>query len=317
MIPRCLAFLGRNGASFLASGLFIGLALPPVAQAIKPLFSVLIFLMTTAIMLTIDWPRVRIHARHPGRVALVVLWTLIVSPMLVAVAVRALGLPQGLAHGLVLWAASPPLMALPAVALLMGLDGALALLVMVTATFLVPLTLPPLLLGLIGVNLAIGILPLMGRLAFFIVGAAAVAAVVRRVAGPERVERYRTEISGFNVLLLVLFAIAIMDGIWARIAADPMTVLIYSAGALGISLIFQAVTFLVFAPIDRPHALTIGLIGGNKNTAIVWASVGAAASPDLLLFFTCTQLPVYLLPAALAPLYRRFSANATAAARAD
>src|SRR5271154_1480969 len=91
MIPRCLAFLGRNGASFLASGLFIGRALPPVAQAIKPLFSVLIFLMTTAIMLTIDWPRVRAHARHPGRVALVVLWTLIVSPMLVAFAVQALG----------------------------------------------------------------------------------------------------------------------------------------------------------------------------------------------------------------------------------
>ena len=81
MISRCLAFLGRNGASFLASGLFIGLALPPAAHAIKPLFSILIFLMTTAIMLTIDWPRVRAHARRPGRVALVVLWSLIVSPM--------------------------------------------------------------------------------------------------------------------------------------------------------------------------------------------------------------------------------------------
>lgn len=317
MIPRCLAFLGRNGASFLASGLFIGLALPPVAHAIKPLFSVLIFLMTTAIMLTIDWPRVRTHARHPGRVALVVLWTLVVSPMLVAVAVRTLNLPTGLAHGLVLWAASPPLMALPAVALLMGLDGALALLVMVTGTFLVPLTLPPLLLGLMGIKLAIGILPLMGRLGFFIVGAALLAAAIRRVVGPARLERYRTEISGFNVLLLVLFAIAIMDGIWSRIAADPLTVLVYSVGALGISLVLQAMSFLLFALIDRPYALTIGLIGGNKNTAIVWASIGAAASPDLLLFFTCTQLPVYLLPAALAPLYRHFGANAAAAARAD
>ncbi|HTZ76909.1 MAG TPA: hypothetical protein VMC10_03335 [Stellaceae bacterium] len=317
MLLRCLAFLGRNGAGFLASGLFVGLALPPVAHAIKPLFSPLIFLMTTAIMLSIDWPRVRLHARRPGRVAVIVLWVLILSPVLIALAVRALDLPQGLAQGLVLWAAAPPLMSLPSIALLMGLDAALSLLVMIAGTFLVPLTLPPLLLGLIGLKLAIGILPLMARLAFFIVGAAAVSALIRHFARPERLTRYRTEINGANVILLVMFAIAIMDGMWARIAAEPVTVLVYSASALGISLLLQGVSFLLFSLLDAPNALTIGLIGGNKNTAIVWASVGAAASPDLLLFFTCTQLPVYLLPAALAPFYRRFSASAAAASRAD
>ena len=122
-------------------------------------------------MLRIDWPQVIAHGRRPLRIALLVLWALVISPVLMAAVTTLLRLPTGLAQSLVLWAASPPLMSLPAIALLLGLDGALALLVMVTATFLMPLTRPPLLLGLMGLDLGIGINPLMLRLAMFVGGA--------------------------------------------------------------------------------------------------------------------------------------------------
>ncbi|MGH7125459.1 MAG: hypothetical protein ACREFI_13875, partial [Stellaceae bacterium] len=202
MISRSLAFFDRRGTTLLASGLFIGLALQPVAHAIWPLLPTLVFLLTAATMLRIDWPQVLAHARHPRRIGLLVLWALVVSPVLMAAITQLIDLPAGLAQALVLWAASPPLMSLPAIALLMGLDGALALLVMVTATFLMPLTLPPLLLGLMGLDLGIGIMPLMLRLAEFVGGAAAVAGLLRWWLGRERLARYGTEISGVNVFLL-------------------------------------------------------------------------------------------------------------------
>jgi hypothetical protein len=39
--------------------------------------------------------------------------------------------------------------------------------------------------------------------------------------------------------------------------------------------------------------------------ASVWASLGAFAPPELTLFFIAVQLPIYILPALLRPVYRR------------
>jgi predicted Na+-dependent transporter len=319
MISRFLAYSDRHGTTLLASGLFIGLALQPVAHAIWPLLPTLVFLLTAATMLRVDWPQVIGHARRPLRIGMLVIWALAVSPVLMAAIAEILQLPTGLAQALVLWAASPPLMSLPAIALLMGLDGALALLVMVAATFLMPLTLPPLLLGLMGLDLGIGITPLMFRLALFVGGAGLLAGLLRWRLGPERLRRYGTEISGINVLLLVLFAIAVMDGMPRHLVDEPLRVLAYGVAALGASVALQAVSFLSFSWLGRSEALTVGLIGGNKNMAVVWASLSAAAagSPDLMLYFACAQLPIYLLPALLAPIYRRLGATMPRALPAD
>jgi BASS family bile acid:Na+ symporter len=319
MITRFLAFFDRYGTILLASGLFVGLALQPVAHAIWPLLPTLVFLLTAATMLRIDWPQVIMHARHPLRIALLVLWALVILPVLMAAVTEILGVSRGLAQALVLWAASPPLMSLPAIALLLGLDGALALLVMVTATFLMPLTLPPLLLGLMGLDLGIGIMPLMVRLTMFVGGAGALAGLLRWRLGRERLGRYGAEIGGINVLLLVLFAVAVMDGMPSHLVDEPLRVLGYCAAALGASVGLQAVSFLSFGWLGRFAALTVGLVGGNKNMAVVWASLsaGAAASPDLLLYFACAQLPIYLLPALLAPIYRRLGATMPRALPAD
>jgi bile acid:Na+ symporter, BASS family len=319
MILRSLAFLGRHGAGLLAGGLFIGLAAPPLAHALWPLLPTFVFVLTATTMLRIDWPQVTAHARRPGRIGLAVLWALVLSPVLVAAASRLLELPEGLAQSLVLWAASPPLMALPAIAILMGLDAALALLVMVTATFLMPLTLPPLLLGLMGLKVGIGIGELMARLAIFILAAAGLAGLLRWLLGPERLTRHATEIGGLNVLLLVLFAVAVMDGMWTRLSESPLAVLGYAVSAFGVSLALQALSALILGWLGRSSALTLGLVAGNRNMAVVWANLGAAAatSPDLMLYFACAQLPIYLLPAALAPIYRRLGATMPRTAPAD
>ena len=309
MMLRLLALLGRHGTWFLAIGLFIGLVLPPLATLVRPALNVLIFLLTAAAFLGIDWPALAAHARRPLLLALVLAWTLVATPVVTALAARALGLPQPLAQGLVLWAASPPLISVPAIALLLGLDGTLALILMVSGIFLMPFTLPPLVLGLIGLKLGVGILPLMQRLVLFIGGAALLAAALRRLIGTERLRRHGLELSGLNVLILLLFAIGIMDGVGALLLAKPQQVLLYAATALGASLALQAVSFVAFAFVPRLSALTVGLVGGNNNMAVVWASLGAAATPELTLFFAVVQLPIYVLPAVLKPVYRRLGAG--------
>lgn len=309
MLQRPLAFLGRHGTRLLAAALFVGILFPTLAALLRPALGGFIFLLTTATFLALDWPALVAHARRPQLVALILAWTLLLSPVVVAAVAHVIGLPRPLAQGLVLWAASPPLISVPAIAVLLGLDGALALLVMVTGTFLMPFTLPPLVLGLIGLELGIGILPLMRNLALFIGGAALLASLLRRLIGAERLRRHGLELSGLNVFFLILFAIAIMDGMRDLILAQPRQVLLYASAALAASVLLQGLSFLLFAALPRVAALTVGLIGGNNNMAVVWASLGSAAPPELMLFFAAVQLPIYVLPAALRPVYRRLGAK--------
>ena len=311
MILTLLARLGRHGTWFLAGGLFIGLLLPPLATWLRPTLPVLIFVLTAATFLSIDWRALRVHARRPVLLALLLAWGLVATPIIVALAARLLGLPPGLTQGLVLWAASPPLIAVPAIALLLGLDGALALLAMVAGTLVMPATFPPLVLGLIGLTLGLSIPALMLRLALFIGGAALLAALLRRLCGVTWLRQHALELSGLNVLILLLFAIAIMDGVTVRLISEPRAVLLYAAVALGTSVALQGLSFLVFSRLARIPALTIGLVGGNKNMAIAWANLAGAASPELNLLFAAMQLPIYLLPALLKPVYRRLGAAPT------
>jgi predicted Na+-dependent transporter len=307
MILRVLAFLGRHGTGMLAGGLFIGLVLPPLATLLRSWLTPLVFLITTATLLGIEWRAVLGHLRRPGRLALVLGWSLLATPVLCDAASRLAGLPDGLAQAIVLWSASAPLTSTPAIALLLGLDPALALVAVVGGTFLMPFTLPPLVLGLIGLELGIGVVPLMVHLVIFVGGAALAAALVYRLVGVEALRRRAIELSGLNVLFLILFAVSIMDGMQAMLLASPARVLLYVAVAMAASVLLQGLSFLAFCWMDRRAALTVGLFGGNRNMALTWANLGPVTSPELALFFVTVQAPIYLLPALLQPLYRRLS----------
>jgi len=50
--------------------------------------------------------------------------------------------------------------------------------------------------------------------------------------------------------------------------------------------------------------LTVGFCGGNRNMGILLAVLPAATAADTLMFFAVAQIPMYVLPALLAPLYR-------------
>ena len=136
-----------------------------------------------------------------------------------------------------------------------------------------PFALPPLVLGLIGLKLGIGIVPLMLRLAVFIGGAALPAAVLRRLMGGAWLRRHTLELSGLNVLILLLFAVAIMDGVNALLLAQPQQALLYAGTALAASLVLRAATFLAFVSLPRIAALTTG-IGGTAT----WRLSGAISA---------------------------------------
>jgi predicted Na+-dependent transporter len=304
LIQSVLAFFGRRSMPLLVIGILLGLFVPPLAAALRPLTGVLLFLLTAATLLRIEPRAVLAEVRRPARLALVLFWTMGLQPLMMAFATSALGVPPGLREALVLWASASPLISSPALAFLLGLDAPLALVAMTVGTVLMPATLPPLALALLGLQLDIGLGELMLRLGIFVGGAVVAAALIRRLIGPARLERAGLEVSGLAVIFLLLFGIGIMDGVQTTFAEQPEQVFLFVAAAFGATLATLVLGTLVFAWMGLRAAFTVALVGGYRNMAVVWASLGAAASADVTLYFVMIQLPIYLLPPLLRPVVR-------------
>src|SRR3546814_18528910 len=60
-----------------------------------------------------------------------------------------------------------------------------------------------------------------------------------------------------------------------------------------------------FAWLGRRRALTVGLISGNCNMGLLLAAFPPGTDGDVVLYFAVAQIPMYMLPALLLPLYRR------------
>jgi len=302
---RALAFLGRHAAPVLAAGVLLGLALPDLAHVLRPTLTPAVFLLMLLAMLRIRWDGLRALARRPGTAALVLGWMLVLSPVAMWLLVTQLGASPGLAAALVLMAGAPPLMSSPAFSVLIGLDGALSLVVLIVATLAAPVMLPVVALEGLGLELAVDGWGLALRLGALVGAALAGALLLRRLVGLDAIARQATLIDGASVVLLLVFAVAIMDGVAVRLAEEPAHVLTLTAVAFAANLGLQAVGAVAAAPLGLRRALTVGFSSGNRNMALLLAVMPAGAHPDTLLYFAVGQFPIYMLPALLAPLYRR------------
>jgi BASS family bile acid:Na+ symporter len=296
----------RHGSLLLALSIFGGIAFAPLAAAVRDLVTPAVALLMTLVLLRIDPAQVLAWVRRPGRVALVSAWVLLACPLIAFAATRALGMDGSLGSGVVLMAAAAGATTAPAFARLVGLDPEICLVVAVVTTLLVPLTAPPLALGLIGLDLAISMGGLMLRLGL-IVGLPGLAALLlRRVLGKARLEAAGPGLDGAVVLVLVVFAFGIMDGVQARLLADPLWVLGGMAAALAASLGLNAVTMLALAPgLGRGAGLAAGYLAGTRNQALFLAVLPAGADPGVLLFFALGQVPMFIGPFLLRPVYAR------------
>jgi BASS family bile acid:Na+ symporter len=301
--------LSRHAAGVLAVGVFAGLALPDVAGYMRPLLPPAVAGLLFLALLRIDWQELARHLTRPLTGALLCAWFLIATPVLVWLAVTGLGVDRGLATALILAAACPPIVSGPAMALLLRLDAPLMLISVVGASLLAPFTIIVVSSRLIGVDLHIDTMQLCVRLALLIGGCVLSAVVVRRLLGEMLLTRLRSPFDAASVVLLLIFAVAIMDGVSTLLAHDPWHVLRFIVAAFAANVVLQLLGTLVTAAMGRRAALTVGFASGNRNMGLLLAVLPADSAPAVLLFFALAQLPIYMLPAVLGPAYRRWLAR--------
>ena len=304
-MSRLLAFLGGHATWVLFVGVFLGLALPALSALARPLLAPAVAVLLTATLVRIDWQVMLGYLRRPWLAALITAWLLLGAPLITAAVLALLPLPGALSTALVLMAAAPPILSAAPIAMILGLDGALALVAGLAATLLTPLTVPPLALALLGLELDIGVVEFMTRLSLVVAAAFAAALVIRRLIGRERLPRVATHLDGLVVAVMLIFAVAIMDGVTATLMTRPMTVALWLAVAFVANPALQIAGALAFSWLGRRGALTVGLVSGNCNMGLLLAAFPPGTDFDVVLYFAVAQLPMYMLPAVLLPLYRR------------
>ncbi|PPQ16046.1 hypothetical protein CV770_28345 [Bradyrhizobium sp. AC87j1] len=300
LIPR--------GPTLLALGVLLGLVFPVLADIARPLMPTTIFVIVLGTLLRIDGQAVMAALRRPSLSVLLPAIVMVACPLAIGAAGHALGLDPEVALAIVLAVAAPPSSGTAAVARMLGLDGAVPLVVTVLSMVLAPVTVP-LLAGWFG-GLEISALELALRLVLLIGSAEGVAFLLRRHAAPV-LAAHGGVVDGVIVAALLVFAVATMAGIRAQIAANGQAaaLCVVLAFACNIALQVAGAALLSGAFAER---LTVGLILGNRNVGLVWSALGTAASPRMALYFAATQLPIYILPRMIETLIGRDKRKARA-----
>jgi BASS family bile acid:Na+ symporter len=143
------------------------------------------------------------------------------------------------------------------------------------------------------------------RLLLLIGGAALVATLVRRRLGEARLRRRAPVVDGIAVLAMLLFGLAVMDGVTMAALTRPGFTLTALAVVFALAVGLNVAGTLLFAPFGRRLAMTVGLMSGFKNFGVVVAAMGAAADDLTVVFLGLVQFPIYLMPVALRMVARR------------
>lgn len=300
-LGQSFARLMPRGPTLLIIGVLAGLAFPALAQGVRPLMTVAIFVLVLGTFLQVDGAAFRRALLRPRVWLLLPALAMVVCPLAVGFAARGAGFAPELIVALLLSVCAPPSSGTAAVARMLGFDATVPLAVTLLSMALAPVTVP--LIAAAFAGLALDPLALAARLALLVGGAGALALLLRRQAAAQLV-RHSGTIDALVLASLLLFAIATMAGVRAQIAAQPIAAATCVGLAFACNLALQGLGALL-TPGPLAERLTTGLVLGNRNVGLVWSAMGAAVSPMTALFFAATQFPIYMTPRLIEMLVRR------------
>jgi BASS family bile acid:Na+ symporter len=309
IFQQLLILFSRHARPLLAAGVFLGILLPDVAQMLRPFVTPAVIGTLTGALLRLDWLRLRSLLQQPLLVAQLTFWQLVLSPLLVWLATVVTGLPPALGLALILQAAAPPIGSAAVFVMLLELDASLAMVATVAAVLLLPFTLTPLVALLADSTLQIDLLAFFLRVTLLVMIPFLLAWLLRRLLGNERLSRYDGEIGGLNVILLVIFAIGVMDGVTQRLLSDPGFVGGLLLLACLSALVLHLAAYFAFARSGLNTAVSAAVCSGNRNMGLMLAITAGSAGPAFSLYVGVAQIPMYFMPLLINFCLRRCAVN--------
>ncbi|MEL6800559.1 MAG: hypothetical protein AAFO80_11815 [Pseudomonadota bacterium] len=297
-MTAALIWLGQRGRACLIAGLVAGLALPDVAQALRPWIGPLI-----ALLLVVTGIRVGAKAAFGNlgdlrptltRIALFQM-ALPLAALGLFATTGLLTLPLALAVALML--AAPSVTGAPNFAIMVGHDPAPGMRLLVLGTALFPLTALPVLIVLNpGGAGALGALNLSLGLLLAILASVGTGFAIRRLR--PTLGSAQATLDGIAALLLAIVVVGLMSAIGPLLRTDPGTLALWLAAALAVNFGLVLATLLA----TRSKDIATAIYAGNRNIALFLIVLPEGVAAPLMIFIGCYQIPMYLTPVLLARL---------------
>lgn len=297
-MTAALIWLGQRGRACLIAGLVAGLALPDVAQALRPWIGPLI-----ALLLVVTGIRVGAKAAFGNlgdlrptltRIALFQM-ALPLAALGLFATTGLLTLPLALAVALML--AAPSVTGAPNFAIMVGRDPAPGMRILVLGTALFPLTALPVLIVLNpGGAGALGALNLSLGLLLAILASVGTGFAIRRLR--PTLGSAQATLDGIAAVLLAIVVVGLMSAIGPLLRTDPGTLALWLAAALAVNFGLVLATLLA----TRSKDIATAIYAGNRNIALFLIVLPEGVAAPLMIFIGCYQIPMYLTPVLLARL---------------
>jgi hypothetical protein len=298
VIARLAAGIAAYGRWSLVAGLVIGLALPAVAEAMRPAIGPLVVALLFLAMLRIGPAGLRIGRRGVSEAVLLALVLQLALPLAVALALLAAGvLDTRFALGALLILAAAPITGAAHIAVMARGDPAPALRQTVIGTALLPLTVLP----------VFALAPAFGGAGEVIAAVLRLLAVIAAAGGLALLLRQRGIVPGtpgslsiidaVAAILLGVVVIGMMTAAGETLRSRPGEFAAAMAFVCAIAFGLQAVTARLWP--DAGEAPALAVVAGNRNVALFLGVLPAAVTDDLLLLIGCYQVPMYLTPLVL------------------
>ena len=279
----------------LAASIFIGVLFPPIAALFKPYLMLLIFLLFLCAVLQVSFAEVTRVALRERVSWLALVWQLLVLPLILFVCLKPM-LPDQLYIFAVVSMCTGAITATTALCRIFNLNSALSLVVGMMGAVLMPVPLYLFLNVLSGMEVQLELSDYLVRIAIFILLPILITFVLRRLLSVEQDAWLKEQMPGTVLILLVFFALAVMDGVGELLRSNPLLLLSYVVLAFGLSLGVQLLSYYTFLFFGRRDATTVALLCAYRNMGTVAAIAGSSLGEQFFIFVGVWQLPMYLLP---------------------
>ncbi|MEH6829407.1 MAG: hypothetical protein V7661_01080 [Sulfitobacter sp.] len=306
-MAHLLHFISTHSRACLMAGLATGLLLPTLANAMAPWLPAMVAALLTVTALRIGHNAVR-GAAQDLRWGLGAVAVLQLGVPLACLSVLSLlglaGTPAALA--IVLATSAPAISGSTNLALLLGLDAGRMMQIMVLGTAAFPLTVLPVLLLAPQIGVLVDVMTSAGLVLLVIFAATGIGFFLRATFYPAPTPAQIRTLDGASVLAFCIIVIALMAPLNAAIRHAPAQVALWALLAFTISYGLQAATLVALRHTAlRSVAGPLAIGAGNRNIALFLVALPPETVAPLLIFIGCWQLPMYLTPILLPPLYRK------------
>ena len=308
---KLLAYVGRKKSTALVVSVIIAILLPALGQWLKPYVTQAVFGLLVVAFIRIDYCDLKACLKKPKLILLATIWTTLLIPLLIVLLCLATGikaLNPDLFLGLTLQAIASPMTATPAIAVMMGLDGTLIMITLISSTLVVPFS-AALIVWLFGLDISLTATALGLKLFSILSMAALLGIFIRKALGGKIVKARTTEMDGINILFLFVFVCAVMGGLGLQLLTQPQLVLSMTILAFFIFFVLMLVTFFIFKGSGRQSAFALAILASQRNMGLMLAGTSGLVPELTWLYFAVSQFPLYLSPIILKSVMRRLKVD--------